>query len=210
MLTPTAYGNSSDSPRRRNFGAVLWLQFLLWSVGVVLLGYCTYQWVRATYDQRAGSAAVDRMLVDQMMNQGEPVPAPFTLHEGDLVGRLEIPRLETKAVIFEGTTNETLARGAGHYSKSAVPGEKGNVVLAGHRDSFFRSLQDIHEGDEVSLTTAQGRFRYIIDSTTVVNPDAVEVLRPTRGATLTLITCYPFRFIGNAPQRYIVRGRKVS
>ena len=169
------------------------------------MAYCAYYWGRATYDQRMGSKTLDRLVVSP-----QPLAAPFTVREGDLVGRIEVPRLDLEVIIFEGTTEDTLSRGAGHFAGSAQPGDRGNVVVAGHRDTFFRALQNIHTGDEVSLTTASGRFRYIIDSTTIVDPDAVAVLRPTADATLTLITCYPFHFIGNAPQRYIVRGKKIT
>jgi sortase A len=113
-------------------------------------------------------------------------------------------------VVFEGTTDDTLARGVGHLRGSAGPGERGNLVLAGHRDTFFRALRNIREGDEVDIKGPQGEFEYQVESTTIVNPDQTEVLEPGNGDTLTLITCYPFRYIGNAPQRFIVRASKVE
>ena len=193
------------STRRHRRGRSLkWLEGALWVLGIAALGYCAVQLGRAAYDQHRGSAALDRILTI------EPVSAPFTPHEGDLVGRIEIPRIESHAIIFEGTTDDTLSRGAGHFAGSANPGDPGNVVLAGHRDTFFRELKEIRRGDEISLTTARGRFQYVVESMNIVNPDAVDVLRPSRDATLTLITCYPFHFIGSAPQRYIVRGKRIS
>jgi sortase A len=127
-----------------------------------------------------------------------------------LVGRIDIPKLDLSAVVFEGTSDETLARGVGHLMGSAGPGERGNLVLAGHRDTFFRKLRGIRKGDEVTVKGPDGEFQYQVESTAVVKPDQTEVLRPDGGSILTLITCYPFRFIGNAPDRFIVRARKID
>jgi sortase A len=126
------------------------------------------------------------------------------------VGRIDIPRLDLSVVVFEGTSDATLARGVGHLTGSAGPGARGNLVLAGHRDTFFRELRNIREGDEVNIKGPQGEFEYQVESTAIVEPDQTEVLKPSDGATLTLITCYPFRYIGNAPQRFIVRATKVG
>ena len=125
------------------------------------------------------------------------------------MGSIEISRLNLSAMVFEGTSDGTLARGVGHLTGSAPPGEPGNLVLAGHRDTFFRKLRGIREGDAITVNAPEGEFEYVVESTAVVSPDATEVLRPGNGATLTLITCYPFRFIGSAPDRFIVRARKV-
>ena len=126
------------------------------------------------------------------------------------MGRIDIPRLDLSAVVFEGTSDHTLARGVGHLRGSAGPGERGNLVLAGHRDTFFRELRNIRQGDEVNIRGPQGEFEYQVESTAIVDPDQTEVLKPSGGATLTLITCYPFYYIGNAPERFIVRATKVG
>jgi sortase A len=114
------------------------------------------------------------------------------------------------AVIFEGTDDVILDRGIGHLAGTATTGERGNLVLAGHRDTFFRPLKNIREGDEIDVTGPGGVSRYKVEFTQIVGPEATEVLRSSGGATLTLITCYPFRFIGNAPDRFIVRGQKID
>jgi sortase A len=98
----------------------------------------------------------------------------------------------------------------GHLRGSARSGERGNLVLAGHRDTFFRELRGIREGDEVTIRALEGEFQYQVESTAVVHPDQTEVLKPSDGATLTLITCYPLGYIGNAPERFIVRASKVA
>jgi sortase A len=129
---------------------------------------------------------------------------------GDLVGRIEIPRLGVSAIIANDCENRTLMRAVGHIPGSALPGETGNVCLAGHRDTFFRGLREIEEGDSVRITTPYGRFDYAVSAIDVVSPSRVDLLRPTRTPTLTLVTCYPFDFIGSAPERFIVRARHIQ
>lgn len=126
------------------------------------------------------------------------------------MGRIEIPRIDLYAVVFEGTSEDTLARGVGHLTGSAAPGERGNLVLAGHRDTFFRELRGIRKGDNITLRSLDGKFRYRVESTAIVYPDQTEVLQAGNEPSLTLITCFPFRYIGNAPQRFVVRARKVA
>jgi sortase A len=194
---------------RRKSRAASWLESFLWTVGCAALGYCAFLWGRAQYDQAEGNRAIDRyQFVDHRQSDVDVKkarPAP-----GSLVGRIEIPRLKLSAVIFEGTDDATLDRGVGHLAGTPTTGERGNLVLAGHRDTFFRPLKKIREGDEIDVTGPEGVSRYKVEFTQVVGPEATEVLRSTGGATLTLITCYPFRYIGNAPDRFIVRGQKVD
>jgi sortase A len=180
--------------------AASWFESFLWVIGCAALGYCAFLWGRAEYDQVQGSRMVDRGRFDV-----KDRPAV-----GSLVGRIVIPRLRLSAVIFEGTDDRTLDRGVGHLAGSATPGKRGNLVLAGHRDTFFAPLKNIREGDEIDVTGPGGPSRYRVELTQIVAPEATEVLRPTGGATLTLITCYPFRYVGNAPDRFIVRGRKIG
>jgi sortase A len=129
---------------------------------------------------------------------------------GSAVAKLEIPRLGLSTVVFEGTGQDVLLRGPGHLRGSALPSDTGNMVIAGHRDTFFRPLQDLKKGDEISVQTPQGTRRYQVASTQIVNPDAIEVLNDTPEPILTLITCYPFRFVGNAPQRFIAKARELK
>jgi sortase A len=127
-----------------------------------------------------------------------------------MVGRLEIPRLGLSAIVKEGTDSRTLLIAVGHVLGTALPGEHGNVVVSGHRDSFFRDLREIRTGDDVTITTVWGAYQYRVDSTTVVEPGQTEVLGPTEVPTLTLITCFPFDYIGPAPKRFIVKARQVK
>jgi sortase A len=110
-------------------------------------------------------------------------------------------------VIFEGTDESELVKGVGHWQASPIAGV-GNIVLAAHRDTFFKGLKEIRTGDEILLETAAGKATYRVKQTAIVWPDSVEVLRPSASAMLTLITCYPFEFFGHAPQRFIVRAEE--
>ena len=133
-------------------------------------------------------------------------PRTFTYEAGSAIGRLDIPRLGFSVVVLEGSDNATLRLGIGRLRNSALPSERGNVVLAGHRDTFFRSLREILPGDQISLRTPEGTFAYTVDWTKVVNPTDTSVLMPTKSAALTLVTCYPFYYVGAAPERFIVRA----
>jgi len=122
------------------------------------------------------------------------------------IGILRIPKIDVEVPVLEGTDDLILNRGVGHVAGTASPGENGNVAIAGHRDGFFRGLKDIVVGDKVELVTLQRTETYVIDNITIVDPTDVSVLRPRARSSLTLITCYPFYFIGSAPQRYIVEA----
>lgn len=126
-----------------------------------------------------------------------------------MIGRIEIPRLHLSALAREGVDNRTLDLAAGHVPGTALPGDPGNAAFAAHRDTFFRPLRQIHTGDVVAVTTPRGSYRYLVTSTRVVDPDDVSVLDSTPQATLTLVTCYPFTYIGSAPQRFVVRAALV-
>lgn len=123
---------------------------------------------------------------------------------GEQFATLKIPSLELEKPIFHGDGDAQLSQGIGHFAGSTIPGENGNVVLAGHRDTAFRALENIKEGDEVIVSTSYGDFKYKVSSIRVTDPDDATVMEPTDKEQLTMYTCYPFTFIGNAPYRYIV------
>jgi sortase A len=128
----------------------------------------------------------------------------------DVLGRIEIPRLHLSTVVLEGDDDGALRYGAGHVPSTAFPGETGNVGIAAHRDTFFRPLRHIAAQDRITLTTSEGVYNYVVESTELVSPKDIRVLDPTRDPELTLITCYPFYFIGPAPKRFIVHARRTS
>ncbi|HVN76528.1 MAG TPA: class D sortase [Thermoanaerobaculaceae bacterium] len=126
---------------------------------------------------------------------------------GDPLGWIAIPRLGVRSVIVEGDDDLTLSFAAGHVPGTALPGAPGNAALAGHRDSVFSGLAHVRDGDVVLVTTPSARYRYVVSSTEVVGPDDVSALDAGGGTSLTLITCFPFRYVGPAPRRYVVRAR---
>jgi sortase A len=133
---------------------------------------------------------------------GEPVPAPLAV--------LRIPKIRLEVPVLPGTDDHTLDRAAGHIEDTAQPGMDGNSGIAGHRDGFFRGLKDITLGDMIELDTLQGTDVYRVERTWVVKPEDVSVLDPTPTPALTLVTCYPFYFVGSAPERFIVRAVRVG
>jgi sortase A len=128
-------------------------------------------------------------------------PAPRSV-----IGRLKIPRLNLAVMIREGADEGTLRRAVGHIPGTALPGTIGNVGLAGHRDTFFRALRNIRADDTIELETTGGEYRYIVKSTRIVTPRDVSVLQASGGETLTLVTCFPFYYVGSAPKRFIVHA----
>lgn len=123
---------------------------------------------------------------------------------GQIIATLEIPRLKRIVDVFEGTQKAQLSQGAGHYSGSVLPGYRDNSVIAGHRDSVFSQFGSLKKGDKLYVSTGYGNFTYTIVSLKIVDAKDKTVIVPTTQARLTLSTCYPFRYIGNAPQRFIV------
>jgi sortase A len=210
--------------------ALYWLERGLYGTAVLLLG----GWTAVTLDARLYAYLQERRLARLIDAQAAaPAPAPTVaprperrfvpaeppppsvphtpaVPDEDLVGRIEIPRLSLRAIIAEGTDARTLRRAVGHLSGTPLPGEEGNVVLAGHRDTFFRALKDIREDDVVRITTPRGRFEYVVEATAVVEPTRTDVLSATALPSVTLVTCYPFSLVGEAPDRFVVRARLIG
>jgi sortase A len=128
----------------------------------------------------------------------------------DIMAVLDAPHLDLQVPVYAGASDLDMDRGAGWIPGTARPDEVGNIGIAGHRDGYFRALKDARLGDALRLRTPQGVERYIIEEISIVDPVDVEVLEPTEEKTLTLVTCYPFYFIGSAPQRYIIRAQRVA
>jgi sortase A len=184
-----------------------WAQRALFVCGVLLLGYCGYALVDAWMFQRRENRDLDRMLRDRQ--RAESASTPAVPADDGLIGRIEIPRLLLSVIVVEGVDKGTLLRAVGHIPGTALPGQPGNVGLAGHRDTFFRSLKDVKLKDEVLISTLRGNIKYQVESLRVVEPENVGVLAASGENVLTLVTCYPFYYFGPAPQRWIVRARQV-
>jgi sortase A len=132
------------------------------------------------------------------------------LSSGSTVARIQIPSIGLSEMVLEGTSEWILQRGAGHIAGTDYPGGEGNIGIAGHRDRSFRKLKNISKHDKIVLQTLHGTYIYRVSGISIVDPTDVKVLSRTPQPTLTLVTCYPFYFIGNAPKRYIVRAGLVS
>ena len=132
------------------------------------------------------------------------------LSEGQPIGRLEIPAIHLSAMIAESVETTTLRRSIGHMPGTSLPGGQGNVVVAAHRDTFFRHLGKLQKGDLISIATLDGTFDYAVESESIIDPDEKIVLREIGRPTLTLITCYPFYFVGLAPKRFVVHAGLVT
>lgn len=144
-----------------------------------------------------------------------PVPEegglkPALRPDPNALGRIEIPRIGVRAMIRKGADEETLARAVGLVPGTAEPGEAGNIVLAAHRDTFFRPLRDIRVADRIKLVVPPNEYVYEVDSTRIVSPEETSVLQSKGTEELTLVTCYPFRFLGPAPDRFIVSAKRVK
>lgn len=201
------------SRSRRADACLKWVERVLLAGGVALLGWCAFIVVDTRVSQASASRALEALpaigpaVAARGPSPPEPAPPPTP---GTLVGRLEIRRLKIDAVVREGTDATTLRRAVGRISSTAMPGTTGNVGLAAHRDTFFRTLKDVRPDDEILLTTPRGEFRYVVRGTKVVEPSDTWVLDPTPRPGMTLVTCYPFHFIGAAPHRFIVRADQVE
>jgi sortase A len=195
-----------------------WSQRALFGCAILFLGYCGFALTDAWLFQRRASRDLDRLRRDrrgasevspQPKSVAGPKVAPAII-AGSLIGRIEIERLHLNVVVIEGVDKTTLRRAVGHIPGTALPGDAGNVGLAGHRDTFFSPLKELKIRDEVRISTPNGIFKYQVVSLTVVDPANVGVLAPSDENVLTLVTCYPFYFVGAAPQRWIVRAKQVS
>ncbi|HET7206698.1 MAG TPA: class D sortase [Terriglobales bacterium] len=175
--------------------------YLFFAFGILALGYAgivfadshIYQDVELQNFERSTTSPVSRVLAD-----------------GDVLGELQVPRLGINEIVVQGDSAADLRLAVGHLSNTVLPGEWGNVALAGHRDTLFRPLRDIRVGDQIKFKTPEHSFEYLVESIEVVGPKDVRVLKSTTGHDLTLLTCFPFHFVGPAPKRFIVHAREVD
>ena len=179
-------------------------QRLFFIAGILALSFVAVTLIYAKiYEKAANHSLEQQMHAAEMHAVYLPRPA---VKEGDLLGRIEIPRLGVEVAILEGTSSQTLRLGVGHIIGTALPGEPGNVAIAGHRDTYFRALKDIRPGDEIQIQTAAGVARYAVDWIQITAPGDSAILPHKSGSALTLVTCYPFYFVGSAPERYVVHA----
>lgn len=189
--------------------------------GIVILAIVLWNEVASTRYQATQAHRFEEALRDSATTAPAPALVPPVNHDllrqlwrspGPgatdplLIGKLEIPRLGLAVMIREGVESDTLRRAVGHMPGTAAPGQVGNFVIAGHRDSFFRPLRLISNGDEIHITTTAGSFHYYVTDLSIVGPDDGWVAQSGSTPVCTLVTCFPFDYIGPAPRRFIVRG----
>ncbi len=184
---------------------IRWSRNVLLMIGLMTLSYVGYTLLDARFYQDEQARRFEEELKETRLPRAKS--SGVTVSEGSTLGRIEINSVGLTTMILEGTEEETLRRAVGHIRGTPLPGQRGNVALAGHRDTYFRGLRDIRINDEITLTTLSGSYRYRVDATKVVKPEETEVLKDNGAETLTLVTCYPFNFVGSAPKRFIVRAR---
>jgi sortase A len=195
------------------------VEALAWAVALVFLAYAAVGYIdratgsrqalRSFEDARASEARARPGTIDQTLWSPQRVAAwqsTLALPRETPLAVLRIARIHLEVPVLEGTDEVTLNRAVGHIADTAAPGDDGNSGIAGHRDGFFRGLKDVGPGDTIELETRQGTETYRIERTWIVDPEDVSVLDPISAPALTLVTCYPFYFIGPAPQRFIVRA----
>jgi sortase A len=177
-------------------------------LAAVSLGWYASAWVGGRMSEIDGAHELQELSAFRPVAAATPAAARSSAppEPASVIGRIVIPRLEVSAIVREGVDPRTLRRGVGHVPGTALPGEIGNAALAAHRDTIFRPLKDVRPGDRVLVETPRGTSEYVVRDTRIVEPTDLSVLDATGGQTLTLVTCYPFNFIGSAPQRFIVRA----
>jgi sortase A len=196
-------------------------RLFLW-LGVAILVYAGGTAAYAVFYQRYESWKFERALVTGTARDFEhEVAAPEVvkaaiaeeaagLREGDVVGKLEVHRIGISVMVLQGIADDTLIVGAGHVPGTPLPGADGNVAIAAHRDTVFRKLEGITVGDSIQFVSVRGTYEYVVDSTETVDPEDTQVMESRARPELTLITCYPFYFVGAAPKRFIVHAQPSS
>lgn len=197
--------------------ALRWVQWLLVSAGLMSLAVGAALVAESVFFQHAGRRSLQTVPsassappAQQPTGTAGVAPPPGPLVRGAALGTIRIGRVGLSAVVLHGSDERTLRRGPGHLENTPLPGAEGNTVIAGHRDSFFRPLRHVRIGDDILIDTPAGRFEYRVTSLRVVKPGDLSVLDQHGDDALTLITCYPFRVLGNAPDRFIVRAERLA
>jgi sortase A len=203
-MEPRIQQTSPLSQRNRLIGC--WCRWFLIATGTIALAYVGFTLLDARLYQISAKQSLESQIQAESEHQTSgPRPA---VKKGDVLGRMDIPRLGVSVAVIQGTSSRMLRLGAGHIEGTPLPGDPGNSGIAGHRDTFFRGLKDIRKDDEIQFQTATGLFHYQVDWAKVVASNDTSVLAPSTEAALTLVTCYPFYFVGPSPNRFVVRAHR--
>jgi sortase A len=193
---------------KRSLVTVLSLGFMVFGVGCISGVVLRFMWAPSTSSLYSIPTTFKAEITAPV--QTDKVIYPVYPAEGDNIGSLTIPALNQQLPILQGTGVKELKKGVGHFAQSVLPGEKDNCVLSGHRDTAFSEIGNLKIGDSLIVQTSAGTFTYKVTGTRIVHKDDKTVIVPTDHAVLTLTTCYPFDYIGHAPDRYIVSADLVK
>jgi len=191
----------------RRWRLLVWTRRLLLFAGAASLSYVAYALLSARLYQQRVNTALDQEI--QGLAPSADSLSGRAAREGDVLGRIHIPRVRVSVAILQGTRPRTLRLGVGHILGTPLPGESGNAGIAGHRDTWFRNLKDIRAGDDIQIETVAGLSHYQVDWVRVVAPNDTSVLAPSVDSAITLVTCYPFYFVGPAPARFVVHASRL-
>ena len=187
---------------------------LCWLVGLLLSGFFLSQMVQGEVQRVTDIEQVELAWNSPLPDQSLWAPGRIAAWQqsqvaapANVMAILEVPEVGLKVPVYAGASDLNMDRGAGHIKGTTRPDGEGNIGIAGHRDGYFRALKDVEVGDSLTLRTSSGQQRYLIDEILIVDPLDVEVLDASDVTSVTLVTCYPFYFVGHAPQRYIVKAR---
>jgi len=185
--------------------AARWIGNVLLIAGAIAVCISAFSWLSLTIWESWQSRKFDRSRTTAPQTQ-----AQAHIANGSILGRIAIPRVHVRAMVREGDSDRTLSIALGHIPGTAFPGQQGNVGIAGHRDTLFRGLKHVTANDEITFETPRASYVYRVESTQIVKPEHIEVLKPGPNRELTLVTCFPFDYVGSAPDRFIVKARLVS
>jgi sortase A len=196
----------------RKRAVLLWAGSFLIFLGAAVLAVLSYNLFHSATAQKTARAWLNGTEAARTAPPAQPTPPAErpAVRRGDVLGELNIPRLHLSVMVFEGDDNGILKIGAGHIPGTALPTGDGNIGIAAHRDTFFRPLRVIRPRDVITLRTPAGTSHFAVTGTEIVRPSGVQALDQVPGRDLTLVTCYPFSFIGHAPKRFIVHARRTG
>lgn len=189
-----------------------WLANLMILLGAglflfALLSYLHGYWLQYLLSKEWEARQAEELKELKGKATSRPSALSYNLPKGEIVAKLEIPKIGLDTIIVEGIDNSTLKKGPGHYPGTVLPGQRGNCIIASHRDTFFRNVGELDINDPIKVSMAGYNYTYVVTNKQVVKPTDLTPMNPTSYPALTLITCYPFHYIGPAPKRYIVTAQ---
>jgi sortase A len=208
---------SSSARVHRLLPATKYAEVALWTVAGLSFGYCSVAYASAAVHQHRAKVVLDatRVKNGEALTSASASAIPSLTDASQtsagpdygVLGTIEIPRLNISSIVEEGVDSSTLWEAVGHLPGTAIPGQNGNSALASHRDTYFRGLGEVQTGDLIVFRSPTANFNYRVESTRIVDADATDALPDSATPTLSLITCYPFHYVGPAPKRFIVTAR---